>query len=292
MKFEKGATEFLEYKKSYIKFRTYERYISLIPRITQFFGNIDIEKISTKDLQTFIKWLSEEKKLSNSSIKIHIMFLKSVICYFDADKKFNKLFFPKEKKKNIKVYTDEEIVKIKKYIFEEDHLQNCLGELIAIYTGMRLGEILALQWSDIHFNEGFINVSKSIYRRKNEGMIIASPKALASYRQIPLHPKLKEVLRKFRSHCVSDYVVGANEGKKIKSFRTLQAHNEKMCEKIGVESKGMHAYRHYFATHLIKRTNQVKLVSECLGHSNILITQNIYNNPSLDDKKKMLEFLE
>lgn len=292
MNFEKGVVEFLKYKKSYIKLATYDRYINLIPRIIQFFGNNDIEKINTKDLQLFIKWLSEEEKMSTSSIKTYIMFLKSVIYHFDVDKHFNKLFYPKEKKKNIRVYTDEEITKIKEYIFEKKHLYNCLGELIAIYTGMRLGEILALQWSDIHFEKGFINVSKSVYCRKNNGILITTPKALSSYRQIPLHPKLKEVLEKFKSPCASDFVVGTKGGKKIKHSRTLQVHNENMCKKICVENKGMHAYRHYFATCLIKKTNQVKLVSECLGHSNIMITQNIYNNPNLDEKKKMLNFME
>lgn len=171
-------------------------------------------------------------------------------------------------------------------------MHSCLGELIAFYTGMRLGEILALQWQDINFDADFIDVNKNAYTNSRGQTVITGPKTLSSCRKIPLHPKLKKALKLFKSDCGTDYVVGTQKGKKVKYPRTLQRHNEDMCRKIGIKSKGMHAYRHHFATYLIKKTNQVKLVSECLGHSNIMITQNVYNNPSLEDKTELLKCMD
>lgn len=261
-------------------------------------GSKDIKEINSKDLQLFINWLDNEQFLSVSSIKLHIMFLKSVIFHFNGDKRFNKLNYPKKEKASIKIYTDEEAEKIIKYIFEKNekgkfvHLHSCLGELIAFYTGMRLGEILALQWQDINFDADFIDVNKNAYTNSRGNTVITSPKTLASYRKIPLHPKLKKALSLFKSECGTDYVIGTQQGKKVKFPRTLQRHNEDMCRKIGIKSKGMHAYRHYFATYLIKKTNRVKLVSECLGHSSVIITQNVYNNPSLEDKNELIKCLD
>lgn len=298
MNFEEAVTEYFEEKKGYIKPSSYERYTLLVPRIKTFFGGKDIKEINSKDLQLFINWLNDEQFLSVSSIKLHIMFLKSVIFHFNDDKRFNKLNYPKTEKSSIKIYTDEEAEKIIKYIFEKNekgkfvHLHSCLGELIAFYTGMRLGEILALQWQDINFDADFIDVNKNAYTNSRGNTVITSPKTLASYRKIPLHPKLKKALSLFKSECGTDYVIGTQQGKKVKFPRTLQRHNEDMCRKIGIKSKGMHAYRHYFATYLIKKTNRVKLVSECLGHSSVIITQNVYNNPSLEDKNELIKCLD
>lgn len=292
MNFEEGATQYLEYKKDYLKVRSYDKYITLIPTTKNFFGDMDIKEIDTKKLQEFINWLNSEKNYSVASIRQFVMFLKCVCYHFNENKRFNQLNFPKKERSAIKVYTDEEIKKILNYISKQKK-GNYLGELIAIYTGMRLGEILALQWKDINFDEDFINVNKSVYDKGGiANTLITSPKSLSSYRKIPLHLKLKNVLKTFKSSCETDFVVGTHKGKKIKFSRSLQRHNEDMCKRIGIECKGMHAYRHYFATHLIKKTNQVKLVSECLGHSSVVITQNVYNNPSLEDKQELMKFLD
>lgn len=296
MRIEEAVAEYLDQKKDCLKLSTYRRYTLLIPRIKTFFGAKDIKEIVSKDLQLFVNWLSNEQHLSVASIKMYVMFIKSVIYYFDEEKRFSKLIFPKKEKSSIKIYTDEEAKKIIKYIFEKEkgkfiHLHSCLGELIAFYTGMRIGEILCLQWKDINFDEDFIDVNKNVFFIGGEAVITA-PKSLSSYRKIPLHPKLKTALSLFKSNCETDFVIGVKNGKKIKYSRTLQHHNEYMCKKIGIEPKGMHAYRHYFATYLIKKTNKVKLVSECLGHSNVMITQNVYNNPSLEDKKELLKFID
>lgn len=300
MQIKKASEIFLDYKKNYIKLRTYDKYINLMNEILNFFNDIDIKDINTQKIQDFINYL-EQKGRSTSTIRSHVMLLKSIIYYFDENKNFNQLRFPKTYKKSIKVYTDEEINKILDYIYEKKinkdgfsyypNLNKYLGELIAIYTGMRLGEIVALQWKDVNFEQEYIDVNKSVYERPNYESLITSPKSSTSYRQIPLHPKLKKVLRFFKNSCEDNYILGTNK-KTPMSVRLFQRQNEKLCKNAGVEHKGMHAYRHYFATHLIKKSNQVKLVSECLGHSNILITQNVYNNPSLEDKKKLLKFMD
>lgn len=289
------VNEYLVYKKPYIKHRTYERYTTIVKEHLGYFDNIAVANIDTKTLQKYIDYMAS-KKYSKSTISMVIVLIKSSIMFNNPNKHFEKLTFPKQLR-NIKVYTEDEVNKIMDYICTDDyrsgkiiypHLEKYIGILILIFTGMRMGEALALTWNDIHFDEDYISVTKSAYYTKGQ-KIITAPKSTSSIRQIPLFPKLKNYLKivSKNKQLTDSVIISTRTNKEISNSRNFQHINQNLCKQLGVEHKGIHAYRHYFATHLIRKSGQVKLVSECLGHSNIMITQNIYNNPSLNDKLKL-----
>lgn len=285
------VNEYLEYKKPYIKYRTYERYTTIAKKYLDYFNNIAVENIDTKTLQKYIDYMAT-KKYSKSTISMVIVLIKSSIMFNNSNKHFDKLVFPKQLK-NIKIYTEDEVKKIMDFICTEQgtiypHLEKYIGILILILTGMRMGEVLALTWNDIHFDEDYISVTKSVYYTKGQ-KIITAPKTTTSIRQIPLFSKLKKYLKivSKNKELSAPVVTSFRTGKGFSNSRNFQRLNQILCKQLGVENKGLHAYRHYFATHLIRKSGQVKLVSECLGHSNIMITQNVYNNPSLNDKLKL-----
>lgn len=277
------------HSKTTLKENSKDKYKSLVNEINKQFGEKEINKITTQDLQSFVNVL-EMKDFYTSTIKSYITFLKSCIRFFIPSANFNYINY-KKKVNDVKIYTSEEIKKIKNYITFKSGNEfpnlNCytLAILIAIYTGARLSEICALRWDDISFIENIISINKQVYKKR-----ISSPKSFSSNRIIPLHLELKRFLEKIAKTSSSQYVCSKN-GMMI-STRSVQYINEKICLELKIMPKGIHAYRHYLATNLIKNSGDLKAVSEMLGHSSIVITQNVYNNPSFTQKMNVLKSLE
>lgn len=285
---KEALNQYLQTKTS-LKETSKERYKNFAYRINKEFGEKEISEITTKDLQFLANYL-QKKGFYTATIKTYITFFKSVIRFFIPSTSFNHIKFEK-KVKNVKIYTSEEIKKIKEYILFKENNKfsnlNCytIAILIAIYTGARLSEICALCWEDINFLENTISINKQVYKKQ-----ISSSKSFTSNRVIPLHSNLKRILEKIAKTSNCQYVCSKNG--MLVSTRSVQYINEKICLELKIIPKGIHAYRHYFATTLIKNSGDLKAVSEMLGHSSIVITQNVYNNPSLVQKSNVLKTLE
>lgn len=130
----------------------------------------------------------------------------------------------------------------------------------AIFTGMRSGELFALEWTDVDFSNGLIMASKSYNKRKN---IIKSTKA-GYYRTIPMNDSLKDLLLELKSTSKGNRVFP-----KIREWGMgLQAQElRKFCVEIGIRSVKFHALRACFATHLLSQgaslTNVMKIGGWC-----------------------------
>lgn len=284
MKIEESLKIFLNENKENLKITSYKKYVSLSKRINKHIGELEVENLTQKNLQNLINEL-ELEKASVSLMKASVTLLKSCIYYFCPKKSFRKLNYPKQKKQPSKCYSTKAIQKIKDYIIKEKKQNGyTLAILIAIYTGMRISEILGLQWQDIDFKQKIINVSNQLQNVGGGGKTLVSLKTTSSYRQIPIHKDLFKILKNQKNDY--DFVCQKN-GKPI-SVRSVQYVNEQICKELGLACKGLHAYRHHFATSLIMKTKDIKSVSEILGHSSITITQNIYNNPNMKQKQNVI----
>jgi hypothetical protein len=80
----------------------------------------------------------------------------------------------------------------------------------------------------------------------------------------------------------------ASGKEKPRDQRGVERTNELLCKKLGIPQKGMHAYRHAFATRLLKTSQDFKAISQIMGHSNIAITQQIYNHPTDEQKQNVI----
>ena len=162
------------------------------------------------------------------------------------------------------------------------------GILLCLYSGLRIGELIALQWSDIDFAKGILTVSKSCYDSK-DGLIIDEPKTATSRRVIPLPKQLMPLLKSVKKKSDSPFVVSAN-GKPV-SVRSYQRSFELLLKRLDIPHKGFHSLRHTFATRALECGMDVKTLSEILGHKNPTVTLNRYAHSLMEHKADMMNRL-
>lgn len=171
-----------------------------------------------------------------------------------------------------------------------------LGVLLALYTGMRLGEACALRWEDISFAEQAVFVHRTIQRiqtkddplRKTK-IIITTPKSRNSTRWIPLPGKLLQILARCRKG-KSDYLLTGCEDSFVEP-RSMERYFQKLLKAAGLEKIHFHALRHTFATRCVEQEFDIKSLSEILGHSNVNITLNRYVHPTMEMKRNDMQKL-
>ena len=162
------------------------------------------------------------------------------------------------------------------------------GIILCLYSGLRIGELLALQWSDIDLAKGILTVSKSCHDGKG-GLIIDEPKTATSRRMIPLPKQLLPILKLWKKRSGSPFVVSSN-GKPI-LVRSYQRSFELLLKKLKIPHKGFHSLRHTFATRAIECGMDVKTLSEILGHKNPTVTLNRYAHSLMEHKTDMMNKL-
>ncbi len=168
-----------------------------------------------------------------------------------------------------------------------------LGVLLCLYTGLRIGELLALEWEDIDFKKRELSVSKSctdsVSKEGKYVRVIESPKTETSIRTIPIPKQLVPILKELKASNKSKYVVG--DGNKTISIRSYQRSFETLLRKLNISHKGFHALRHTFATRALESGMDVKTLSEILGHKNPTVTLTRYAHTFLEHKRHMMDKL-
>ena len=167
-----------------------------------------------------------------------------------------------------------------------------LGVLLCLFTGLRLGELCALKWSDIDFTNKTLTVRRTVQRLYVENataktaLVETAPKSGNSKRELPLQDTIVMLLNDFKN--AKEYVFG---GDKPLDPRTMQNHYKKILKEAGVAYKNFHTLRHTYATNCIEGGTDVKSLSEMLGHSSVKITLNYYVHPSMDTKRMYADSL-
>jgi integrase len=199
----------------------------------------------------------------------------------------------REEAKKVEAFTKDEQRKIENAIIESED-PRLFGIILCLYTGIRIGELLALEWSDVDIQQGFISVNKTVYRDKDESgewqLIVDKPKTMSSDRLIPLPSYIVEMLWARKENSRSDYVVENKKGERM-SIRSYQYIFEKLTERAGVRKLNFHALRHTFATRAIECGMDIKTLSEIMGHKNASITLNRYAHSMMDTKIEMMNRL-
>lgn len=144
---------------------------------------------------------------------------------------------------------------------------------IALMTGMRKGEILALQWKDIDFENNIISVTKSVCHN-GDRPIIKAPKTEESTRYVPLLLPLREKLLGYHNKHPESFIV-SDDGTSPLSNRRFITLSKKFKEATGTTCTA-HELRHSFATVAIENDIPPKVVQEILGHKQLSTTMDIY----------------
>lgn len=300
MTYEKWLHIWLEnYIKPSSKERTYIRYLQLIrTHIAPKIGDKDVNDLTPIVLQSFVtKLLSSGndktgKGLSANTVNAIISVMQNSLrtahlLGYAKEYTANMIKRPKLKERKIECFTLAEQKKIESAVFESKKTK-LFGIVLCLYTGLRIGELIALQWKDIDLQKGLLTVSRSCHDTSG-GIVFDEPKTATSNRIIPLPKQLLPKLKSIKKNSDSDFVVSAN-GMPV-SVRSYQRSFELLLKKLNISHKGFHSLRHTFATRALECGMDVKTLSEILGHKNPTVTLNRYAHSLMEHKQDMMNRL-
>ena len=304
MKYGEWLTEWLNnYVRISAKHRTIERYSEIINNhLIPSVGEIELQELTPIILQKYISELLKcgNKRtgagLSSSAVNSIITVVQNSLhtaynLRYINDMVGDKLKRPKAVEKQIECFSVAEQKQIEQAV-RDGEKPYMLGVLICLYTGLRIGELLALEWSDIDFSNGTLMVDKTCHYGVNLngqfGRIVDTPKTETSIRLIPL-PKQLIPLMKEHKKIPSKLVISKN-GEGI-SNRTYQRNFESLLKSLNLKHRGFHALRHTFATRALECGMDVKTLSELLGHKSPAVTLKKYAHTFLIHKKEMMNRL-
>lgn len=301
--FKELGAEWLEHQKGYIKESTFALYnYQLRKYIFPVLGEMHLCDITEETLQNMIFVLADERgnNLSENSIKSILTLTKSCLRYGDlrgyAIYKNCRLRLPKTAKatRQIQIFSAREQKLIIASITGDLSCKN-FGILLSLYTGLRIGEVCALQWQDFDMENRILHVRKTVQRiyeyetesNKKTRLSIAIPKTVTSMREIPVSSCIYDAAKVLQSGRGTDYVLTNSE--KVMEPRVYREFYHKFLERNNLRMLKYHSLRHTFATRCIEMGTDYKTVSELLGHANISITLNLYVHPDMETKRKCME---
>ena len=170
-----------------------------------------------------------------------------------------------------------------------------LGVLISMHSGLRIGEVVGLQWADIDLRSGLIHVRKTvqrIYNPDSEGpryfLSVGSPKTPSSLRDVPMSDELLKLMRPLARRYSPDCFVVSGAPSPLEP-RTYRDWFTRLLSRLGIGPCRFHTLRHTFATRCIESGCDYKTVSAILGHASISTTLDLYVHPGFAQKKRAIE---
>lgn len=295
-RFGNYCDEWLQINKIRIKESTYAKYSSIIDNhIKPVLGGCFIETLSETDIEKFTDSLLIDEALSSKTVKDILVLLSSILKYAKRHYQGNspnvEVYYPKNFKREMRVLTKDEQTRFIEYLLHET--DECkFGTLLALLTGMRIGEICALRWSDISLTDGTVKIRATMQRLKNfdenserkTKILISNPKSDTSSRVIPLNSFTLDLCEKYKPDCDDAYVLSGRSDQFVEP-RTLQYRMEKYTRDCNLKDVHFHTLRHTFATRCVEVGFEIKSLSEILGHSSPQITLERYVHSSLELKR-------
>lgn len=303
---------------------SYDNYEYIIRKhfSTSKIGNYQANSITPELMSSFFSGLTD--KYSQGSVVVVRFVFNSAVKYalatnlmssFDlgAIMMPNKRDYKKQRKK-IRIATPEDMEKIYNEALAKNeyghfiHPTACRVLVLIMYSGLRVGEALALRWEDVEKDYSALYVNKTgerVRKRDEKGdipkqgsisvMVSKRPKTDHSYRTVPLPKRLKDLLKELDEstpHSKQDLIF-SYKGHMV-CYNSMANALRKMMEITDTEYKDytIHGLRHTYGSMLIRKGVDIKIVSELLGHSNVAFTYNVYIGVLKEDKIKAVEVLD
>lgn len=298
-----------------VKPQTYSQTVSeLKTHLLPVFGNIRVEKITLPMVQVFVNKIANNPNLGSVSLKIILSINKRILKYavnlqLITVNPADNIIVPKNKKnisqkKELKYFETNQLKQFKDYLdklpntFRNYYHKTLYDTLLA--TGLRIGEAVALEWSDIDLDNGYIDVNKTLVWSRME---TNSPKSMAGYRKIPIDRNTVLMLRlyKARQHqCFIEHGYGGKMAEHVfsnglhayPSREGLQKTLTKHLKLAGLPYLTLHAFRHTHASLLLNAGISYKELQQRLGHSTLAMTMDTYSHLFDDTEKEAVNFFE
>lgn len=289
------------YEKVSLKTRSYNKYTYFIKlHINPKLGNYELSKLSSPMLQEFMIQklnhgnLRNQQSLSVNTVLSMLSILKQALklaflLHLIPTNPAASIKLPIGREKEILALTREEQKNIEQYCLKSKK-KNYLGILICLYTGIRLGELLALTWKDVDLEKKLLFIKKTTYTAKVNGknkIVIDQPKTKKSIRIIPISDSLLQLLKAYKDKNKSIYIIHTYQNKIVET-RAYQRTFQSILRKCHIKHYNFHCLRHTFVTRALELGVDVKTLSEILGHTNVTITLNRYAHSMMDYKMEQM----
>lgn len=281
-----------------IKLSTYSSYRLRIDKyINPFLGRKQLIQVKSREIEEFVNYLTN-LNLSSATVHSIVTVLKSAMNKaflenYILSNPCNNLSLSTVAMSEISALSLKDQEKIEQIALNE---KACSAVILALYTGLRIGEISGLKWSDIDFEKDIIHIKRTLYRisntvnnRKTE-IIMAEPKTKSSKRSIPLAKNLKNYLLDKRKIDTSEYVIsckGSYAEPRVISYRF-----KKSMKQAGIRSIHFHVLRHTFATRCVEQGIDIATLSKLLGHASIKLTLDTYTDSLWENRKAAVSVID
>lgn len=281
-----------------VKLSTYASYeYKLKKYILPIVGELPLNEFNPEVCQKLVDQL--EKSLSNSSV--HVVFQVFSKCLKAAYKDeliainpLESVVLPKKQNKKVRALTKFEQKRLEKAAVESG--EKGLPVLLALYTGLRIGEIAALKWQDIDLEEQLIQVSHTfqrvpaIYEVRGTQLVMTSAKTERSARIVPIGEKMASLLAEQKAKATGSYVFSVKNQPCEPRLLTYYFH--KVRSKAGLDHIHFHQLRHSFATRCLELKADIPSVSAILGHSSAKTTLDFYADAMLEQRMNVIYEVE
>lgn len=270
------------------------------------FGKMQIGKIDEAEIQSYILYLHASGRLDRKggltvkTVRDIILVLRLAMEYAYKQKvipllNWELVEYPKDNSSHrvISLNKDDE-QKLIQCIYMHMNRKST-GILIALFTGLRIGELCGLQMKDISLSDKTISVNKTVQRiydkKKGESYVhIGPPKSISSERIIPIPSLLANVIMKYYTDNPNDYYLTGK--KKPTEPRTYRQYFTRFLKRYDMPKICFHELRHTFAVRAIEMSDfDIKSLSEILGHKNVSFTLNVYGKANMQQKIKCMNLL-
>lgn len=298
---------------------TYKRYCRMLEtRILPYFGHLYINKIKPTDIMQFYDLLSRDtqlvrkksnngkktlKPLSGKTILEHhrllrAMLHKAIYWQLIVSNPAERVQPPKTRKPKRRYYDDEQSKALVSNLMEltEDQIKYKVAILLTLFTGVRLGELMGLEWNDINFKDGIVCINRSSQYLAEKGVFTKTPKTESSIREVGIPDFVVSLLEEYKlwydnqKELCGELWIDSNrlfvqaDGKPMHPS-TISKWFERFVKRIGLPVINFHGLRHTNATLLIAQNIEVPIVSARLGHAQITTTLNFYVHPIIAHNK-------
>ncbi len=307
--FNEVIDAFLVQKQYNVKPTTFSHYNNLInTHIKPFFGYRKTTDISVQLIELFASEklksgnMKSTEGLSPKTVKDILSLLKSIIKYGVKNRLIPDSLMafstPRVLKKEIEILSSAEREQLERHT--QDSTNIYFGVYLCLYTGLRIGELCALQWNDIDLTNSCINVCKTITRvtlinpapnHAKTAIIIDTPKSEASLRTIPIPNDLASLLKVRAPIEKNSGCFFLTNTEKYIEPRNYYGKYKVILSECGIKQYTFHALRHTFATRCVEIGFDAKVLSEILGHTDVKITLDRYVHPSISRKRSCMELL-
>ena len=308
-------SSWMEYiKKPTLKPSSYDRAMTTITlHINPYIGHYHVNELTPAIIQVELIDALQRKGLSYSSVKKAYVYLNACITFAVNSRQLDynpcklvqiqRKLFPE---KSIRYFNEKEISDFiaaanTKFDNGAYRFKNRRLLVLDIYTGLRVGELCALKWSDVDFEAATLNVCKNVVttynftntdakRKKKTSLVQNSTKS--QNRVVPLNKTALSLLREMYddSKDKAGYIAG---GKTPGNVSSMIRSYERICKLAGIPNcRGVHTLRHTFASRLFRKGADIKVISEVLGHTDTGFTYNTYIHLADDQAKNALALLD